>query len=325
MARRVENVMVRVLVTGVTGFIGYNLSQELTRLGYDVWGLVRFTSNRRRTPDGVRVYVADLTDPYAVAKAVRDIRPQAVFHLGALTPVSESFKQPRLYMEMNYFGTVNLAEACLRYCENLKLFAYASTSEVYGNQEKLPITERHEPKPNTPYSVSKYAAELYLRYYMHEAYDFPVVVVRPFNTYGRAFVNQPHFVVEKVITEMLKGAEKLYLGSPEVVRDFMFRDDHVNSYISVLNAVENGKDIYGEVFNFCTGNGVSIAKLVETARRILRWEGEVVWHTHVRPADIRKLIGDYEKAKTSLGWRPRYTLEEGLKRAADEWREALGL
>ncbi|RLE44330.1 hypothetical protein DRJ19_00590 [Candidatus Woesearchaeota archaeon] len=316
----------RILVTGATGFIGSRLCERLVEEGYDVWGLVRFTSNKRRIPDGIKVFSADLTDPFSVAEAVKFIRPQAVFHLGAITPVSESFRQPKLYMETNYGGTINLAEACRKYCEDLRLFAFASTSEVYGNQIHFPVSEYNTPKPNTPYSISKYAAELYLRNYMHEAYKFPVVVARPFNTYGRALVNQPHFVVEKIIVNMLKGVEKLSLGNPKIERDFMFREDHVNAYLSILQAIESGNfNSFGEAYNFCTGSCISIGTLVETIKSLTGWDGEVVWYTHVRPCDIACLWGDYSKAKNTFNWQPKYDLTSGLKQAIKEWKEVLGL
>lgn len=315
--------MTKVLVTGVTGFIGYSLSEKLLEKGYDVWGAARFSAQTRRIPDGVKAYQCDITDPYSVTRMVKDIRPDIIVHLAAMTPVSLSYNMPKYYMEVNYYGTVNLVEAARR-IENLKAFIYASTSETYGQQEKFPLVESMNRQPNTPYSISKYAGELYVRVYAREAFDFPSVVAIPFNTYGRAKVGQKHFVIEKIICNMLKGVDKLYLGDPDVVRDFMFREDHVNAYLKIVEAVENGKEeIYGEAFNFATGRGVTIRELVKIISKIIGWDGEIIWYTHVRPADIRKLIGDYSKAKRILGWEPKYSLEEGLRKAIKEWSDAL--
>ncbi|MGQ9506352.1 MAG: NAD-dependent epimerase/dehydratase family protein [Candidatus Bathycorpusculaceae bacterium] len=312
----------KVLVTGVTGFIGNTLSSELVRRGYDVHGLARFTSKQWLVPEGVNVHVGDLTDVYSLNRIVKTVNPEIVFHLGAATPVSESFNQPRLYMETNYHGTVNLAEAC-RNVESLRAFVYASTSETYGVQTVFPISETAECKPDTPYAINKYAAELYLKNYLWQAYDFPVVIAKPFNTFGRANVNQPHFVVEKIITSILKGKQKIYLGEPKVERDFMFRFDHVNGYLHILKAVEKGKHILGEVFNFSTGKSVSIEELTEKIKSLIGWDGKIVWGWFNRPIDIPKLEGDYSKAKRVLGWAPKYDLERGLKEATREWKEKL--
>jgi nucleoside-diphosphate-sugar epimerase len=228
-----------------------------------------------------------------------------------------------LYTETNYLGTISLADSCIKYCEDLQAFIYASTSEVYGNQNKLPITEENLPRPNTPYSVSKYASELYLREYLYEAYRFPVVIARPFNTYGRAFVNQPHYIVEKIIVETLKNSDTITLGDPKIQRDFVFRDDHIKAYLSILDAVEKGKNIYGEIFNFCTENYTSIESLVNIISDMIGWNGRIIWHTHLRPNDIRILWGTNRKAREVLGWEPTYRLEEGLAKAIDEWRKVL--
>ena len=312
----------RILVTGATGFIGSSLCARLTERGYDVYGLVRLRSGAWNLPRGVKAVAGDLTDPYAVHRAVEAVRPQAVFHLGAVTPVSESFSQPRHYMEVNYGGTVNMAEACLS-LEDLRLFAYASTSEVYGNQDSFPLREEYTPRPNTPYAVAKRAAEAYLLHYMREAYEFPVVAARPFNTYGRAAVNQPHYVVEKIVTSMLRGDKYIQLGAPDAMRDLVFREDHVAGYLSLLDAAERGEDIYGEAYNFATGKSYTIKEVLIMIADMLGWQGSIQWGIYTRPADIARLEGDYSKARRTLGWQPKYSLEDGLEKTIQEWREVL--
>jgi len=316
----------RVLVTGCSGFIGYSLTERLVDKGYNVYGLVRFISSSRKLVDGVQYIVGDLTDYFSIVRALEISRPDIIIHLGAITPVSESFHQPRLYMEVNYFGTINLVEATRKRVENLHLFIYASTSEVYGVQNDFPIRETATPKPDSPYAISKYASENYLLNYMYRAYKFPVVVMRPFNTYGRALVGQKHFVIEKIITSMLEGKETIEMGNPEAVRDFMFREDHVDAYITVLESSLNSnkyEEIVGEVFNFCTGVGISIRKVFEIIKELIGWDGKVVWYRYSRPTDIPKLIGSFERAYYVLGWAPRYSIVDGLRRAIDEWKEVL--
>jgi len=289
---------------------------------------VRVSSQGKRIPDGITPVTGDLTDPYSLAQAVKLARPDVVFHLAALTPVSESFNQPLTYMDVNYGGTVRLAETCRRYLENLELFIYASSTETVGwhRWHEGSITEKTPCRPNTPYAISKYAAEQYLLNYMYRAYNFPAVVVKPTNTYGRAPVRQTHFVVEKILVAMLRGEPELRLGNPDPVRDFMFREDHVDAYLSILETHEKGKTLAGETYCFGTGVGVTIKQLVETAAKLLDWNGRVLWRTgHYRPADCPHIVVSAEKAKQELNWEPRYDLHNGLLKAALEWKKVLGL
>jgi dTDP-D-glucose 4,6-dehydratase len=127
----------------------------------------------------------------------------------------------------------------------------------------------NEFRPESPYAVSKVAAVLYGEY-MYRAYGLPVVTVIPTNTYGRAFVNQRHFFIEKVITELLTGKRELFLGNPDAVRDWMFRDDHVNAYVSVIKAVLNGRDgVVGGRFAFGTGDGFTTRETADLIRSLL--------------------------------------------------------
>jgi len=307
----------RILVTGGTGFIGSHLIPRLLSEGHEVYSLERYVTGRYVLGE-VKAVFADLRDAFAVRKVVREVQPEAVIHLASISPVSYSYDHPQEVFETNALGTINLAEACLREVHHFEHFLFAGTSEEYGNQEKFPITEEAELRPNSPYAVSKVAADKYLQY-MKDAYDFPVTILRPFNTYGRK--DNTHFVVERAITQMLK--EKIVkLGDPNPVRDFLYVDDHVEAYLKCLDN-EKAK---GEVFNFCTGRGVSIKELVELIAKLTGFEGEVIWGTiPARPLDIKKLVGSYEKANHTLGWRPTVTLEEGLRKTIDFWKRKLSL
>lgn len=316
--------MYRVLLTGATGFIGRSLGEELVKRGYLVYGMVRFSSSKKPVGKGVTPIYGDLIDRMSVEHVIRSVKPDVVIHIGALTPVAMSYNMPRAYAETNYIGTINVAEAVRKYGENVKLFVYASTSEVYGQHDKFPLKESYEARPNTPYAVSKYAGELYLKYYMREAYDFPLLIIRPFNTYGRANVNQPHYVIEKIITTMLKGEETLTLGDKDAIRDFVFRDDHVRAYVMAIEKALNGDfDFYGETINISTGEGYTIEEMVNKIANMIGWAGEVKWGTHYRPADIKVLIGDNTKARKLLGWKPEYNIDLGLEKAIEEWRRVL--
>jgi nucleoside-diphosphate-sugar epimerase len=264
----------------------------------------------------VKTIFGDLRDHFAIRKVIREVQPDAVIHLASISPVSYSYDHPIEAIETNFLGTVNLAESCLREIPHFKHFLFAGTSEEYGNQENVPLKETAKLHPNSPYAVSKVAADKYLQY-MHDAYDFPVTVLRNFNTYGRK--DNTHFVVERIIVQMLQG-NVVRLGDPTPIRDLMYVDDHVNSYLACLDSDK----AVGETFNFCTGRGVSIAQLVELIKQPTGFKSEIIWNTiPKRPLDIAVLIGDYSKAKRILGWDSKFTLETGMKLTADFWRNKL--
>jgi len=258
----------------------------------------------------------DLRDGFIIRRLVKKVQPDAAVHLAAISPVAYSYDHPQEIFEVNTLGTVNLAEACLQEVSHFKHFLYAGTSEEYGNQTQFPVKEDAELRPNSPYSVSKVAADKYL-HYMRDAYGFPMTILRPFNTYGRK--DNVHFVVERTTTQMLQG-KTVRLGDPDPVRDLMYADDHVDAYLTCLNN-EKAK---GEIFNFCTGHGISIKELADLIAKLTAFDGEVTWaNIPARPLDIQKLVGSYEKAKRVLGWEPKHTLEEGLKETINFWKKKL--
>jgi len=307
---------VKVLVTGGSGFIGSHLIPKLAELGHEVYSLERYVTGRYVLGARIATVFGDLRDSFTIRKLVREIQPDVVIHLASISPVAYSYDRPQEVFEVNALGTINLAEACLREVPHFRHFLFAGTSEEYGNQTEFPVEEDAELRPNSPYSVSKVAADKYL-HYMRDAYDYPVTVLRPFNTYGRK--DNVHFVVERTITQMLQE-KTVKLGDPTPMRDFMYIDDHVDAYLTCLDN-EKAK---GEVFNFCTGRGVSIKELTDLIAKLIGFEGEISWATiPARPLDIQKLVGSYEKAKRVLGWKPAYMLEEGLRKTIDFWRNKL--
>ena len=305
-------VMDRVLVTGANGFIGSALTPYLAEKGFDVYALERYVSNRYNIPSHrkIKTVFADLTDYVSVDGLVRQIKPEFVVHLAALSAVSVSYDRWQEVLEINFNATANLAECLRRHDPNLKQFVYAGTSECYGNQKVFPIKETAEYNPNSPYAVSKVAAVSYLKY-MWSAYEFPVTILFPFNSYGR--ISCQHFVIEKIISQMLTG-KTIYLGDPNPIRDLLYIDDHVKGYASVLGDVE----VLGESFNICTGKGMSISEVVDKLREITGFDGEVVWDTiPKRPLDIMKLVGENTKARNLLCWEPKVDLISGLEKTVN--------
>ena len=308
----------KVLITGGTGFIGSHLISALYDSSFSMYSLERYVTGRyvlgeRRK---VKTVFGDLRDAFTVKKIVQEVQPDFVVHVAAISPVAYSFEHPNEVIEANFLGTVNLAEACLRKVPHFRQFLFASTSETYGWNNGQPLTEDSPQHPNSPYSVSKLSCEKYLLY-LNKAYDFPVTILRNFNTYGRK--RNAHFVVERTITQMLQK-DQVKLGDPTPIRDFEYLCDHVNSYVTCLN---NSQAI-GEVFNFCTGKGTSIEELVNLIADLTDYDGSIEWYTiPERPLEIEILVGSYEKAKKVLDWEPKYDLATGLKECVQYWKSIL--
>jgi nucleoside-diphosphate-sugar epimerase len=315
----------KVLVTGTSGFIGGYLCKRLLDKGHTVAGFARQTNRLgnkafQELLGKVQMYYGSLTDQHAVRWMVKDFQPDAVFHMGALSPVAYSFDHPQEVAETNYIGTINLAEACLREVPSLKKFCFASSMETYGFQEKREaFVETDAQKPAAPYAVAKVAAEKYVQY-LNYAHKFPGVSIRQTNAYGR--VENDYFVVEAIITQMLKG-NVCNLGEPSPVRNFIFIEDLLDMYEAVLHS---GEQANGQVFNSGPDNGLTILELAEKIRKKLNWNGTINWHTRpVRPGEIFYLNSSAEKANRMLGWAPKVELDEGLDRTIAIWRKNLGI
>jgi nucleoside-diphosphate-sugar epimerase len=309
----------RILVTGATGFVGSRLLERLAEMGgHDLYALQRYVTGRYvlGAGHGVKVVFCDLRDHFAVKCAIRELQPEVVFHLAAVSPVAYSYDHPNEVLDSNLTGTVNLAESCLREVPHFKHFLFASTSETFGNGP-LPKTEDTPQAPNSPYSVSKHAAEKYVLY-MWDGYKFPMTILRNFNTYGRR--DNTHFLVERMLVQMLRG-DVVKLGDPTPERDLLYIDDHVDAYLACFAKPQVS---LGQVFNFCTGERLAVRALADKMCAITGFRGQILWDTIPRrPLDIQVLYGDATKAKSVLGWEAKVSLDEGLRRTADFWRKNL--
>jgi nucleoside-diphosphate-sugar epimerase len=304
----------RVLVTGTTGFIGSHLAPKLSELGHDVCCVERYVVGRQFEGNNRKVVYADLNDHATVKEIVVRKQPEIVVHLASISPVAYSYTHWAEVLQTNFVATANLAEVCRVHDPALKQFVFAGTSEEYGQQFEFPIKESADLRPNSPYAVSKVAADKYLRM-MWDAYGFPVTVMRPFNTYGRN--GNIHFVTERIISQMLNGDGVVRLGNPDPVRDFIYVDDHVDAYVKAIG----NKDAVNRAFNICNGTGISIREHATLIAEVIGWNGKIMYGTiPPRPNDILKLVGDNTKATDVLGWRPTVTLEEGLKLTVEEMK-----
>lgn len=300
--------MKKVLVTGASGFIGQYLCRALVDSGYEVHGLYEHKKSFKKNPELEHKHLVNLLDFSQIDKLVETVQPDYVIHLAAKTEVALSFDNYLEVSQVNYVGTVNLAEANRKNNPHLKLFLMASTMETYGHQDEAngAFTESTLQKPAAPYSVAKMACEKYLEY-LDYAYQFPFCVLRQTNAYGRT--DNDFFVMERIISQMVAG-DICSLGEPSPVRNFIWIDDLVGLYLTILEKYQKAR---GEVFLTGPPNGITISELVHLIRKKLDWRGTVKWHTiPLRPGEVYYLNSVHAKAEKVLGWQPVVTLSEGI-------------
>jgi UDP-glucose 4-epimerase len=290
---------VRILVTGADGFIGRSLIPQLE--GHEVWQLVRWDAYT--LPCRQTVY-ADLKDGN-VGDAVAEAQPDIIVHLAAVSDIGVANKYPVEAMLVNGVGTTRLVEAAQR--AQVSGLVLASSIGVYGPSGAV---EAHN-----AYAASKIAAEQSVR-----ASGIPYVVMRPATTYGRGPVNMQKFVVEEAICQALTTG-KVRLRDPNPVREFLFRDDHVDAYLRVIRALGEGQpDVVGETFDFSPNDPISIGVLAEVIARLTGVE-DIAFTGERRNGDVDPPVLPV-KARELLGWSPR-PLIEGLEQAIGEWKVTL--
>lgn len=303
----------QVLVTGAGGFIGSHLVEALLARGARVRAFVRYTSRndpgllRQLSPDDfskVEIIAGDIRDEHAVRNAVKDC--QVVFHLGALISIPYSYHHPVEVASTNFMGTLNILNAC-RECAVERLL-HTSTSEVYGTARQVPINENHPLQGQSPYSASKIGADKLAESFFC-SYELPVVTVRPFNTYGPR--QSARAVIPTIVTQALAG-NTIKLGNLIATRDFTFIADTVRGFLCAAEA----QNVEGQTFNLGTGEEIAIGDL---ANRIMRQVGITVPiaedSDRLRPeaSEVMRLLADNSLAVQHLGWKPEYTLEQGLE------------
>ena len=305
----------RVLVTGGEGFIGSHLVERLVREGADVRVLALynpFGSYGWLDPEvhtEVELLPGDVRDGERVSGAVDGC--DVVFHLAALIGIPYSYVAPESYVQVNVQGTVNVASACRRH--DVARMVHTSTSETYGTAITAPIAEDHPLQPQSPYSASKIGGDM-MALSFHHAFELPVAVVRPFNTYGPR--QSTRAVIPTILAQLHKGAKEIRLGSTSPTRDFNYVDDTVAGFLAVAGCDR----AIGEVVNIGSGREISIGDLVRLLVDITGSQAEVVTdEDRLRPAgsEVERLLCDNSRAKEWTGWVPEITLEDGLRRTSD--------
>lgn len=308
------NTFNKILVTGADGFIGSHVVEALVRAGYSVRAFVYYNSFNSwgwldhcaaDVKGNFEVFAGDIRDPHGVRASMQGC--DAVLHLAALIAIPYSYHSPDTYIDTNIKGTLNIVQAARDL--NVRKIVHTSTSEVYGTAQFVPITEEHPLQGQSPYSASKIGADqIALSFY--SSFETPVVILRPFNTYGPR--QSARAVIPTIITQIASGKKQIKLGSGHPTRDFNFVHDTVQGFIAALKS-EQG---IGEVINLGSNFEISISETVALIAELMKVEIEVITDkVRLRPSksEVDRLWADNTKAQSLLDWQPHYGGREGLK------------
>jgi len=303
----------RILVTGGAGFIGSTLIRKLLERGYTVTVFdnlsVGILENLPHSYN-LRLITGDVRDFELLSTVIHD--HTCVMHLAAQAFIPLSYELPLQVAEVNGIGSINVFKACLNH--GVRRVIHVSSSEVYGSAKNEPMNEQHPLCPLSTYAVAKAAADMWAQAFYWE-HKLPIVILRPFNTYGPR-ESLPYFIPE-MIRQCLKETV-IRVGNLETSRDFTYVKDTVNAMITALE-MEN---IEGEVINIGTCKTWKMKEILEMIKEKTGAEGKevVVDESRLRHKDVTKLIADNAKTRKILGWKPEIKFEEGIERVI-KWYE----
>lgn len=311
-----------VAVTGADGFIGSHLTQMLLTKGYKVRALSQYNSfnnwgwledviaSEPSAAENLEVVCGDVRDGNFCREFVKGCG--TVFHLAALIAIPYSYVAPDSYVDTNVKGTLNMCQAARD--EETDRIIVTSTSEVYGTARYVPIDEKHPRQPQSPYSATKIGADAIALSFFN-AFELPVVVARPFNTYGPR--QSARAIIPTIISQIATGAEVIKVGDLSPTRDFNFVEDTCRGFLALANA----RGIEGKEINIATGTEISMADTLKTIAKVM--ERDVTFEVdpqRLRPSasEVRRLCGDNSLITSLTDWRPQVSLEDGLRITA-EW------
>jgi len=304
----------KTLITGADGFIGSHLTEALVRKGHNVRAFVLYNSFNswgwldhapKDIRDNLDVFAGDVRDPHGVKEAMRGC--DAVLHLAALISIPYSYHSPDTYVDTNIKGTLNVLQAAREL--GVRRVIHTSTSEVYGTARFVPITEAHPLQGQSPYSATKIAADQ-LAYSFYASFGLPVVIARPFNTYGPR--QSGRAVIPTIITQIANGQRQIKLGAVSPTRDFNFVQDTVAGFIAALDSDQG----LGEAVNFGSNFEISIGDTARIIAEAMNTEIEIITdEARLRPenSEVERLWADNAKAKQLFNWQPAYGGREGFK------------
>ena len=313
----------RVLVTGADGFMGSHLTERLIEEGARVSIYIRGNSitgtvlyTLKNLAPFEKKFDEIITGNIASQDAVELIRknkPEFIFHLAADAYVPNSFEHPREVMESNLWGTVNVLEAA-RTMPGVKRIVCTSSSEIYGTAQYAPIDEDHPLNPSSPYAASKVAADRTAFSYFN-TYHLPVSIIRPFNTYGP---RHTYDVIPKFIRLALDGKPLTIHGTGLQTRDFTYVRDTVEAFL----VMGRHPKAVGQSVNFGSGKDVTIKHVAGLIKKMSGSTSPIVYIPH-RTSEVNRLICGNSLAKKLFGWKPHFSLEQGLQEniawAREQW------
>lgn len=315
----------KVLVTGADGFIGSHLTEALVRNGADVTALALYNSFDSHgwlddLPDKIRSQLklvrGDVRDSAFLNRIVRG--QAVVFHLAALIAIPYSYAAAQSYVETNILGTVNVLEAARQW--ETERVVHTSTSEVYGTAQTMPIRETHPLQGQSPYSASKIGADMMAESYAR-SFDVPVVIMRPFNTYGPR--QSERAIVPTIIRQALDPkCSSIMVGDTSPIRDLTFVEDTAAAFLTAgLAGLE-----FGHAYNAGSQRAVTISDVLDLVLELSGSKKPVHRdESRLRPqnSEVRALLADSSHFEGETGWRAQTSLRDGLERTITWWRARL--
>jgi len=316
----------KVLITGITGFVGSHLTEYLLKLeNIEIYGIVRWRSqvdNIEHIKDKIKLYECDIRDMVSVEKTIFTIKPDKIFHLAAQSFVPTSWNAPAETLTTNVIGELNIFES-VRNSKLNPVIHIACSSEEYGMvyENEIPIKETNPLRPLSPYAVSKVAQDL-LGYQYYMSYKLNIIRTRGFNhtgpRRGEVFVTS-NFAKQIAEIEKNKREPVIYVGNLDAKRDFTDVRDMVRAYW-----LSTEKCQPGEVYNICSGKAYPIREVLDILLSYSKVKITVKQDpSRIRPSDVPVLVGDNTKFSSVTGWKPEIPFEKTLKDLLNYWREKI--
>lgn len=312
----------RALVTGADGFIGSHLVEALLAEGRPVRAFCQYNSIGSHgwldtlpadSEADLELFLGDIRDPLCVREAMKGC--STVFHLAALIAIPYSYVAPASYIETNIHGTLNVVQAARDL--GVQRVVHTSTSETYGTAQFVPITEAHPLVGQSPYAASKIGADqIALSYW--RCFETPVVVLRPFNTYGPR--QSARAVIPTIISQIAAGQRQIRLGALSPTRDFNYIADTCAAFL----AVATSNAALGQVINAASQFEISIGDTAALIAEVMNTEVEIVTdEQRLRPeaSEVNRLFGDNTRLRQLTGWQPAYGGREGFRRGLQRTAE----
>lgn len=305
----------KALVTGADGFIGSHLTELLLKRGYTVRALAQYNSFNSwgwiddLSHDNLEIVSGDVRDANFCREIMKDI--DTVFHLAALIAIPYSYVAPESYVDTNVTGTLNICQAAKDH--QVKKVIITSTSEVYGTAQYVPINEDHPKQPQSPYSASKIGADM-MALSFYNSFDLPVVVARPFNTYGPR--QSARAIIPTIIGQIASGMETIKLGDLSPTRDFNYVEDTCRGFLALAESDE----VIGKEVNIASNSEISIKDTLDLIAKLMKKDVNFIQDPQrMRPgkSEVFRLYGDNTLIKSLTPFEPQVSIEEGLMKTID--------